>query len=691
MYKKMFKPIATLVAVVMLMVLSLQAVQAAKLLAPYTMNPTATSGGGGSRYSSRSILSSEYIVQTNLWNPPVAGGYTLAGDNTSAAWTVSNYTANSYFPGNNEPGCPAPGGMVDDCHWAGTGGFYENPLPPFSATNDPSDFVNREIHAPASYPSVYKGCHWGNCTANNGAPFPVQVQSVASLQSQWSIVVPGGTNPSPATDGVWDAAYDIWLDSNSRINPDTGLGYLPTYPEELDYNGTEPWNSLGQNDGAEIMIWMNSSGYDFSDAGGPIRPAGVFGNAVRNVMINGLSWDVWVARVHSYDNNTAWNVISYVLPPGQKITNLNMDTAPFLHDAMTRQCTPDVNDLRFPAAERGVPVPCAEPDWWLTSIQAGFEIWNLPQTLTMQTTNFSVTPVVVSGANTGNRSLDNGTPLVHWDDLYTITATGCPGGGTATYTITAQETGISSSTTLVETPAGSGTYVGTQNPSLHSLGMHGYATTRVVFPGCNGLIADGIVFIDPSGTVTNLAGEPVVDATVTLYYSPTGAPGSFTQATNGDPNDPSDDIMDPAINDVNPSQTNQYGFYRWDVIPGFYRVLAQKSDCGIPVWSDVLEVVDFPVTDVNLVLACGNPPPVTVQVTHMSDWPTGYCRNVIVTNNTSAPLDWTANFQTDGQIYNFWNVVWSQSGNNVTIQGVDWNNILQPGQSTHSIGFCANR
>ncbi|MBN1431117.1 MAG: glycoside hydrolase family 9 protein [Anaerolineae bacterium] len=77
-------------------------------------------------------------------------------------------------------------------------------------------------------------------------------------------------------------------------------------------------------------------------------------------------------------------------------------------------------------------------------------------------------------------------------------------------------------------------------------------------------------------------------------------------------------------------------------------------------------------------------PNLTVQLTPNGD----VCKNILVTNNGSEPVDWVATFEFDQPIGNLWNAVWSQNGNVVTIEGVDWNNILQPGETTHSIGFC---
>ncbi len=70
-----------------------------------------------------------------------------------------------------------------------------------------------------------------------------------------------------------------------------------------------------------------------------------------------------------------------------------------------------------------------------------------------------------------------------------------------------------------------------------------------------------------------------------------------------------------------------------------------------------------------------------------------YCATVTVTNNSLNVIDpWSADFvlQEGGNIYDFWNVNYTQSGNKINISPVGWNNALNPGESTHSIGFCAN-
>src|SRR2546429_4304275 len=38
--------------------------------------------------------------------------------------------------------------------------------------------------APADYPSIFKGCHWGDCTSGSG--LPIQVSNLGSATSSWS-------------------------------------------------------------------------------------------------------------------------------------------------------------------------------------------------------------------------------------------------------------------------------------------------------------------------------------------------------------------------------------------------------------------------------------------------------------------------------------------------------------------------
>jgi cellulose 1,4-beta-cellobiosidase len=139
--------------------------------------------------------------------------------------------------------------------------------------------------APATYPSIYKGCHWGACTSGSG--LPIQVNKLTSAVSSWNTTQPAS--------GAYDVAYDLWTNSAAT----TG----------------------GQPDGSEIMIWLNSRG--------GVSP---FGSKVASASIGGLNWDVWTGR------QTSWNIVSYVLQGGGTAFN-NLDVKSLIDDSVARGVT----------------------------------------------------------------------------------------------------------------------------------------------------------------------------------------------------------------------------------------------------------------------------------------------------------------------------------------------------------------
>jgi poly(hydroxyalkanoate) depolymerase family esterase len=80
---------------------------------------------------------------------------------------------------------------------------------------------------------------------------------------------------------------------------------------------------------------------------------------------------------------------------------------------------------------------------------------------------------------------------------------------------------------------------------------------------------------------------------------------------------------------------------------------------------------------------------VTPSVAVTNDWGTGYCATLTVTNNTASTVTWQVTFPVRGTINNLWNGTFTQSGGSVTVSGVSFNAVLPPGQSTNSVGFCA--
>jgi VCBS repeat-containing protein len=141
--------------------------------------------------------------------------------------------------------------------------------------------------APLAYPSIYVGCHYGNCSPSS--PLPVKLSQIHSVTS--SI-----TDTYFAT-GTYDASYDIWLDPTPKT---TGVNQQ------------------------EIMIWLKDQG--------PIQPVG---SKVATATIDGQNWQVWQG------SNGQNNVVSYVA--SAPITTLTeFSVLNFIGDTETR--TAQTND-----------------------------------------------------------------------------------------------------------------------------------------------------------------------------------------------------------------------------------------------------------------------------------------------------------------------------------------------------------
>ena len=84
-------------------------------------------------------------------------------------------------------------------------------------------------------------------------------------------------------------------------------------------------------------------------------------------------------------------------------------------------------------------------------------------------------------------------------------------------------------------------------------------------------------------------------------------------------------------------------------------------------------------------------PIVTSDVAINSDWGSGYCANLVLTNTSAEPQTWNLELEVEGAISSLWGANWSQSGSTLAVSGLNWNGTLQPGQSNNSVGFCATR
>ncbi|MFY1699764.1 endo-1,4-beta-xylanase [Solwaraspora sp. WMMA2101] len=73
-----------------------------------------------------------------------------------------------------------------------------------------------------------------------------------------------------------------------------------------------------------------------------------------------------------------------------------------------------------------------------------------------------------------------------------------------------------------------------------------------------------------------------------------------------------------------------------------------------------------------------------------SDSGGGYCAEIVATNSSAAPVEWSGVVDLAGDIYTAWNFERRQiDGQTYRINGVDWNRTLKSGASTFSVGYCA--
>lgn len=178
--------------------------------------------------------------------------------------------------------------------------------------------------APKSYPSLFNGCHYANCSP--GTNLPARLSTISSA--------PTSISYGYVSDAVYNASYDIWLD--------------PT-PRKDGVNRTE------------IMVWFNKVG--------PIQP---IGSQVGTATVAGRTWQVWSGH------NGGNDVLSFVAPSA--ITSWSFDVMDFVRQAVARGM--------------------ARNDWYLTSVQAGFEPWRTGTGLSVN--SFSST-VLTGAARPGAR------------------------------------------------------------------------------------------------------------------------------------------------------------------------------------------------------------------------------------------------------------------------------------------------
>jgi hypothetical protein len=178
-----------------------------------------------------------------------------------------------------------------------------------------------------------------------------------------------------------------------------------------------------------------------------------------------------------------------------------------------------------------------------------------------------ITPIPASAGLLPSRQSSAGVPLIHWRQETRLTIQDCT-GGSAIYDVL-QNGSVLAEGTLVEGPAGQ---YSANLASLHP--ASGYAQVSVDLT-CPDVAITHIepfdIYVDPSGTVKDVVGQPIENAQVTLFaYDPVTM--SLVQVSEGDAR------LSPA-NRANPDLTDAAGHFGWDASAGAYVIRAEKEGC----------------------------------------------------------------------------------------------------------------
>ncbi|OSC64686.1 glycosyl hydrolase family 5, partial [Streptomyces sp. 4F] len=159
------------------------------------------------------------------------------------------------------------------------------------------------------------------------------------------------------------------LDTVSEAPSSISYGYVGDAVYNASYDiWLDPTPRTDGVNRTEIMIWFNRVG--------PIQP---IGSRVGTASVGGRSWEVWTG------SNGANDVLSFVAPSA--ITDWSFDVMDFVRATVARGL--------------------AEDDWYLTSVQAGFEPWQNGTGLTVK--SFSST--VETGGTPGGPDPGPGDPV----------------------------------------------------------------------------------------------------------------------------------------------------------------------------------------------------------------------------------------------------------------------------------------
>jgi hypothetical protein len=422
---------------------------------------------------------------------------------------------------------------------------------------------------------------------------------------------PTQVSVSYPSSGTWNAAFDIWLNATNDVS--------------------------GVQD-TEIMIWLNRQG--------SIQP---IGSPVGTVNLAGRSWQVWTG------SNGQNNVVSYLFQ-GSPITQFNADVMDFVRDTIGR------------GSQWG------NSNWWLTSIQMGFEPWIGGVGLTVNSFNQQIntgtqnpqvpgTPGTPSCTTTSNSvSLNWGASSGTVSQYLVERATGATSTsfsqiGTST-TTSFNDGGRAANTTYryrvrAQNSAGTSGFSGTVNCTTQGTGTQPPGTPGT--PSCTTTSNSvSLSWGASSGTVSQYLVERATGATSTSF-SQIGTATSTSLVDGG-----------RAANTT----------YR-------YRVRAQNS-AGTSGYSGIANCT----TTGGPTTTTSQPPGgCSATYTTVNAWSGGFQGGITVTNTSSSTItSWRITFSLGGAtINNFW----GGRASGTSYVNEPWNGTLTPGASTQ-FGFVAN-
>lgn len=142
-----------------------------------------------------------------------------------------------------------------------------------------ADHIMDPLQAPASYPSIFKGCHWEECTTVSN--MPIRGSEVISANISWDFTMVEG--------GDYQAVTEAWFKTTS---------------------------TPGSPDGTELMLYLNRHG-----------GVGPGGDQIDTINIAGAIWEVWY-------NDSGWHFVTYRRT--EEVTSIEIDYRPFIDDAISR-------------------------------------------------------------------------------------------------------------------------------------------------------------------------------------------------------------------------------------------------------------------------------------------------------------------------------------------------------------------